>query len=84
MAHNKKDKLQPIPDMDRPIRYEALQKMKKQKEESEMDEGMDEGVENYKKRKLASGGVIEKGYKKGGMVSRGSGCVSRSKKTKYR
>jgi hypothetical protein len=48
MAHNKKDKLQPIPDMDRPIRYEALQKMKKQKEESEMDEGMDEGVENYK------------------------------------
>tara|TARA_R110000772_G_scaffold112796_1_gene217085 strand:- start:1 stop:459 length:459 start_codon:yes stop_codon:yes gene_type:complete len=77
-----KDKLQPIPDMDRPPRYEALQKMKKQKEESEMDEGMEEGVKNYKKRKLASGGLMK--YKKGGMVSRGSGCVSRSKKTKYR
>ena len=78
-----KDKLQPIPDMDRPIPYKALQEMKKQETERKMDEGMEEGVENHKKRKLASGGLI-KNYKKGGMVSRGSGCVSRSKKTKYR
>lgn len=83
MANDEEDKLQPIPDMDRPPRYEALQEMKKQKKERKMDEDMDEGFEKHKKRKLASGGLVKK-YKKGGMVSRGSGCVSRSKKTKYR
>ena len=58
-------KLKEVPDMDRPISYEARQRMKRKKKDQDMQSNLDKGYE-----------AATKGYKKGGMV-RGDGCATR-------
>ena len=60
-------KLKEVPDMDRPISYEARQRMKRKKKEQDMHNNLDKGYES-----------ATKGYKHGGMV-RGDGCAVKGK-----